>query len=48
MEEYYPDTAISSLQPEQKTRLVHDAKHQFNGKKLFDIAGEWLSSENQA
>eukprot|EP00026_Physarum_polycephalum_P010655 Phypoly_transcript_10824.p1 GENE.Phypoly_transcript_10824~~Phypoly_transcript_10824.p1 ORF type:complete len:418 (+),score=82.14 Phypoly_transcript_10824:41-1255(+) len=38
MKEYYPDTAISSLQPEQKTRLVHDAKHQFNGKKLFDIA----------
>jgi len=38
MKEYYPDTEIASLQPEQKSRLVHDAKQQFNAKKLFDIA----------
>jgi hypothetical protein len=40
MKEYYPEVTISSLQPEQKSRLVHDAKQQFSAKKLFDIAGK--------
>lgn len=37
-QEYYPDVAISSLQPEQKNKLAHGAKKQFSAKKLFDIA----------
>jgi CBS domain-containing protein len=38
MKAYYPEATISTLQTEQKSRLVHDAKQQFNLKTLLDIS----------
>jgi len=38
LKEMYPDSTLASLGDEQRTRLVHEAKRQFNSKTLFDIA----------